>query len=109
MCAGDDADVTAEVTPEVVAEAAVEVAPAIVEEAVVETVETVEPVEVQSDAEVDAAPKVMDPEAIRRAAFIASEKEAEARKNLLKEREEQAAAEGSRKSQASRGPKSKIE
>ena len=91
----DDADVAAEVTPEVVAEVVAEVAPVIVEEEVIvaPVVEVVQPVEVQEEPEVDVPPKPMDPEAIRRAAFIASEKEAEARKNVLKEREEKAAAE----------------
>ena len=91
----DDADVAAEVTPEVVAEVVAEVAPVIVEEEVivVPVVEVVQPVEVQEEPEDDLPPKPMDPEAIRRAAFIASEKEAEARKNVLKEREEKAAAE----------------
>ena len=99
----EDADVTAEVIAEVIPEVAAEVAPAIVEEVVAETVETVETVEaietveVQSEPEVNTAPKAMDPEAIRRAAFIASEKEAEARKNVLKEREEKAAAEAAEK------------
>ena len=91
----DDADVAAEVTPEVVAEVVAEVAPVIVEEEVIvaPVVEVVQPVEVQEEPEDDLPPKPMDPEAIRRAAFIASEKEAEARKNVLKEREEKAAAE----------------
>jgi len=91
----DDADVAAEVIPEVVAEVVAEVAPVIVEEEVIvaPVVEVVQPVEVQEEPEVDVPPKPMDPEAIRRAAFIASEKEAEARKNVLKEREEKAAAE----------------
>ena len=109
----DDADVAAEATlevvPEVVVEVVADVAPIIVEEEVIAApvVEAPQAVEFESEPEGVTAPQSMDPEAIRRAAFIASEKETEARKNVLKEREEKAATEAAEKAKQAETIKAK--
>ena len=109
----DDADVAAEATlevvPEVVVEVVADVAPIIVEEEVITApvVEAPQAVEFESETEGVTAPQSMDPEAISRAAFIASEKETEARKNVLKEREEKAATEAAEKAKQAETIKAK--